>query len=246
MELLYTVNDEIRTVVFDATISENHATSAVATEHTVEQGVSISDHVRPERDRLSVEVHVTNTPVRSPNVDGASGAVRSLELSQRARPFRRLAKVQSSGEVEPAEVEETSSTVQANILQFDSDFDRVGTVYELLTRLCKEGVEVVVVTSLRQFDSMVIVDIGVPRTAEFRHSIKFTMELVEIRFAETETVATPEPLETRAERRQRRGAQGAGESNSEEERSFAAALLEDYGDVDLIHSNRPNGNSLFR
>jgi hypothetical protein len=236
MELLYTVNDEIRTVVFDATISENHATSAVATEHTVEQGVSISDHVRPERERLSVEVHVTNTPVRSPNVDGASGAVRSLELSQRARPFRRLAKVQSSGEVEPAEVEETSSTVQANILQFDSDFDRVGTVYELLTRLCKEGVEVVLVT----------VDIGVPMTAEFRHSIKFTMELVEIRFAETETVATPEPLETRAERRQRRGAQGAGESNSEEERSFAAALLEDYGDVDLIHSNRPNGNSLFR
>lgn len=245
MEILYEVPGEVRVVVFDATVRENHGVSAVATEHPVARGANISDHVRPERRRLSAECHVTNTPLRSPNVDGASGEISALELSTTRRQFSRYAKAKSGGGVDLAETEETAQTVQANVLQFSTDFDRVQTVYDLLDLLCTTGTEITVVTSLRQYDSMVIVDVGAPRDAGSRNAVLFTLEMVEISFAEMELVGTPEPLETRAERRNRRGSQGAEEEEGES-RSLAAAMVEDWGGVNLINSTRPNGNSLFR
>lgn len=245
MEILYTVDGEIRVVTFDATILENHSTTATATEHPVAAGVDITDHVRAERDTLSVEVHVSNTPIFSPNVDGANGSVRQLEISSTRKQFSRLAQVKRSGEVENATLEDSTQTRQANVLQFSGSFDRVVSVYEVLTALAKAGQDVTVTTSLRQYDSMVILTVGTPREAGSRNAVKFTMDLAEIRFAETETVDTPEPLETRAERARRRGAQGA-EETEEEERSMAAALVEDVAGQGLITTNRPNGNSLFR
>lgn len=246
MQLFFVLADEFQAVTFDATIRENHGTSAEATEHPVEQGAPVSDNVREERDRLSVEVHVTNTPVVSPNVDGANGEVRQLQVTSTGKSFTRLANAKRNGEVEQAQREDNTRTLQAMVLQFANSFDRCSATYNLLTGLCKNGIELTIVTSLRQYDSMVIVDITAPRDAPSRHSIKFQMELVEMRFANSETVDSPEPLETRAERSRRRGAQGAQENTQPVERSMAAALLEDHAGIGLIHSTRPNGNSLFR
>ena len=50
---------------FDAVLSEEHERDAEVTDHSVEQGVAITDHVRPEPDRLTLEVFVSNTPVYS-------------------------------------------------------------------------------------------------------------------------------------------------------------------------------------
>ena len=50
---------------FDAVISEEHEHASEVTEHTVEQGVNVVDHVRPLARRVTLEVFVSNTPVGS-------------------------------------------------------------------------------------------------------------------------------------------------------------------------------------
>lgn len=246
MEVLYTEGGEIKVVVFDATIRELHGHSAVATKHPVEQGAPVTDHVKPDPDTLSVDVHVTNTPVVSPNVDGANGEVRSMSLRTEARAQAKGAKVSREGKVTAAEYESKGLRSAANVLQFGGSFDRVGTVYEVLARLCKEGVEVTVVTSLRQWDAMLISRVTVPREAKgSRHAATFQVDFSEVRFAETETVGTPEPLETRAERARRRGAQGTEDAESEEDVSLAAQLLESSTGIGLIHQPRRSGQGIF-
>ena len=248
MEILFDVAGEFRVLVFDATVTELHSKSAVVTEHPVESGVNVSDHKRPERARLAAEVHVTNTPIISPNVDGATGDVAPAELT--AGPFNRIARgaqVSKSGQATSSTLEPQTLTRTANVLQFLVEFDRVATIYEQLLLLVDSGILLTVVTSLRQYDNMTLMDLGVPRSAATRYTGVFNLELVEIRIAESQLVGTPEPLETRGERRRRRGAQGAEEQTAEagEERSLAAALLEDYAGIGLIHRPQRSGADIF-
>lgn len=66
---------------FLATISEQHSVTTRFTEHAIEDGSVVTDHVRPELDRLSISVLVTDTPtgafaddVNGATIDAASGA----------------------------------------------------------------------------------------------------------------------------------------------------------------------------
>ena len=56
---------------FDATLSEVHSASATVTEHPVEKGAAITDHVRPQLDRVQLEGLITNTPINSTAVQVA-------------------------------------------------------------------------------------------------------------------------------------------------------------------------------
>ncbi|MCK4718805.1 MAG: hypothetical protein KAT70_09065 [Thermoplasmata archaeon] len=244
MQILYEIGGELLVLDFDATVKELHSASAVATEHFVEEGVAITDHVRADRKRLSAECHVTNTPLHA--APGADGSVQALSLEKTVRSLTSGATVNQSGEVDPAEWDSNEETVRANVFQFTQEFDRVGDVHATLTALMDGGVEVTALTSLGQYDAMVIVDLGAPRDAENSNAVLFSLELVEIRKAVSETVASPDPLETRAERQRRRGAQAPEEPESEDDRSLAARLVEEQIGSGLIVGNRPNGVSLFR
>ena len=83
-------NVEFVAVTVDATITEQHSSTSLITDHVVESGVNIVDHVRPEADRLSVEVFVTNTPVTSPGVDDANGAVKGAQIIPGIGPLSQL------------------------------------------------------------------------------------------------------------------------------------------------------------
>src|SRR5687767_4349391 len=60
-------------IALDATTNETHEAPSTITDHAVEQGASISDHIRPEADRLTIEGVISNTPIVLPpdHVDGA-------------------------------------------------------------------------------------------------------------------------------------------------------------------------------
>lgn len=78
----YTVLD------FDIISGEEHAISAKVTEHTVEEGANISDHVRPELARLNLRAVVTDSPINSVTAFGVSpaplnGAFLPLQLTGR-------------------------------------------------------------------------------------------------------------------------------------------------------------------
>lgn len=52
-------------ISFDATLNENHEGTAEVTEHNVERGADLADHIRPNRPDLSLTVMITNTPIES-------------------------------------------------------------------------------------------------------------------------------------------------------------------------------------
>lgn len=59
----YVENGVTNVVYFDATMSESHGRTAEITEHVVERGADLADHVRPSRPDFSMDVMVSNTPI---------------------------------------------------------------------------------------------------------------------------------------------------------------------------------------
>src|SRR5690554_695200 len=49
-------------VTFDATERDDHVSSAIVSEHPVEVGGNVTDHVRSENDTVSLDVVISNTP----------------------------------------------------------------------------------------------------------------------------------------------------------------------------------------
>lgn len=54
---------DVGVVQLDATVNEAHERSAAVTQHPVEQGVNITDHVRPEPATISIDGVVSGTPL---------------------------------------------------------------------------------------------------------------------------------------------------------------------------------------
>lgn len=220
MEISYSAGGSLVTIEFDATPREQHTASAVPTEHPVEKGPNISDHVRPELDKLTVDVHVTNTPTRVPgsNLDGASGSVspvtlnvdtleqtttqKSIEVPTRPdipRVLPGVGLLAGSGlldstttvKVQTHDTRLIRASATANVLQFDSVFDRVRSIYDELLVLKDSATLLTINTSLRQYENMVLRQISAPRSVPDGNAITFTLDFQQIRFATAKRVAAP-------------------------------------------------------
>lgn len=53
----------VDSITFHATVEESHEKSATITDHPIEEGAVVSDHVQREPDRYSATLLVTNTPL---------------------------------------------------------------------------------------------------------------------------------------------------------------------------------------
>lgn len=71
------LTSETREIVFDATIRENRTRSAEVTEHEVDEGVAISDHIRVEPTEIVLEVIATTTPL-GPGAEGSDERDREI------------------------------------------------------------------------------------------------------------------------------------------------------------------------
>lgn len=228
-EFLFVRDNQFQAIAVDVTIEENHSDSATIPEHPVEGSANRSDHVRKNLDRLTAIVFVTNTPIVSPNVDGANGSVGPVDLSGSSSRFSKYAKDKNAAEQKTDTFERS-----ANVLSFPDGVNRVSEVYAQFRRAKDEGTQFTVITSLREYDSLVIADISAPKNAASGGACTFTIEFREWLSVSTENVDAPEPLETRAEAERRRGAQGAEEEESASSRSTAAAFVEDVLGIGLL------------
>lgn len=220
MEISYLAGGALVTIEFDATVREQHTSSAVVTEHNVEKGPNVSDHVRPELDRITLDAHVTNTPIRVPktNLDGARGSVGPVSLNVETREDTTTNKgitiptrldvprllpgvglIVGSGlldstttvQVQTHDTKPGKSTQTANVLQFDSPFDRVRSVYDELIVLKDSATLVTISTSLRQYDNMILRNISVPRQVQDGNACTFTIDAQQIRFVTSKRVPAP-------------------------------------------------------
>ena len=174
----------------DAVMSESHEVMATLTDHPVERGADLSDHKRPGQRRYRLEGLVTNTPIGSIPLSGENSSANDVSGAVRDSPAK------------------------ATVLQFSDRFDRVRDVLDALTVLVETAQLVTVTTDVRTYDAAQIVGVVAPRSAEAGDSITFTVDITQVRIAETRDVGAPVPRQPRGRRTRDNGAQAAREAET--------------------------------
>jgi len=166
----------------DATSLLGFETTAEVTEHPVERGPNVADHIRPMNGTLAMEGVITDHPIALPatQMNGATLAPAAVDLPGGGR---------------------------ATVQRFSADVDRVRLCDALLQTLVDGGVLVTVTTGLRTTDSLAIARHRAERNGETGESVKVTLEFKRVRLATT--ARAPVPLVRRAQVQSDRGAQPA-------------------------------------
>ena len=166
----------------DATSLLGFEDTAEVTEHPVETGAAVADHIRPLNGTLSLEGVITNTPLILPSTQMNGVTLSSGTVS-----------LPGGGSV----------TVQ----KFSAPFDRVKACDEVLYGLIRAGARVTVTTGLRITESLAIARYRPEKHADTGDSIKVTLEFKRVRIATT--ARAPVPAVRRAQVTLERGAQPA-------------------------------------
>jgi len=187
----------------DAVMSESHEVSATLTDHPVERGADLSDHKRPGQRRFRLEGLVTNTPIGAIPLTGENSSADSV-----------------SGTVR-------DSGAKATVLQFSERFDRVRDVLDALTVLVETAQLVTITTDVRTYEDAQLVAVVAPRTPEAGDSITFTVDVTQVRIAETRDVGAPVPRQPRGRRTRDNGAQAGAEAQAPDQNNSALRNMAD-------------------
>ncbi len=212
-ELTWLLEDgQVQSILFDATERDSHQSTATITEHPIEEGANISDHIRKDLDRVSLRVVVSNTPIVAPvdHADGVTGRQGSVQLTG------------PNGE----------ELARAQVLVFDGPLSRVRSVYEEILGLMEAGTTVGLITSLREYEDMGIERLSPIREAKTGDALVATLDLKQVRRVSSEIVAAPEPREVRGnedEERGRENTEDEGETGQSVAASAADALASFFG-----------------
>lgn len=174
-------------LAFDVVTLETHAIRNEITEHPVEKGANVTDHVRAEVDSISIEVFVSNSPIKR---------------------MDRLHQGDSVGDTSALDLGNNQS---ASVLQFDNPVDNVAEMYRAL-RVLRDTAELVhVITPLWDYADMAVREVSIPRSVAEGDGAKMTIDLKQLRLVEVQLVPAPIPTEIRGKKAEDKGAKGAKE-----------------------------------
>ena len=154
--------------------------TAETTDHVVDSGAQVTDHIRSNPSTGTVEGIITNSPLRAlaPTRDRTAG-VRAVKLSD-------------------------GSSVNVNV--WDIEFDRVRQTDELFQQLMDARALVRLTTGFRVLENLAVVRYSVKKDETTGNSVAVALEFKQIRFAVSQR-ATVTPIVRRAIPPQQRGAQ---------------------------------------
>ena len=244
MSTIVTWTDDAGAVVsleLDVDLQESHDLSSEITEHPVEEGADVTDHVRPRLRRVSIEGFVSDTPVLgNPGVADVAEFV-SLELQIPDKP----AQISLSGGIKAGigAVSEAlfgpTPPLKVTMLRLDDVKSRKRAVYDALedarlnARLCR------VITSLHEYDNMLIEQVTPTRTPENGNGAIFSFTTKEIVRVSSDVTVAPEPAELSGSVKVSAGAKNAktDEAKAEEKKKSVLAKMLDGGLNFLDHGS---------
>ena len=226
MEFNWTTEDgTVGRILFDTSDEEVPENSSTVTEHPIETGSNVNDHIILGQTRIRLRGTISNTPLRQPETQfNTTASSRSADLGGGTTREHDEGAQRSQA----AKYVEAEQRLSATVLQFDGDFDRVVDVYAELLGLHNNRQLFTLTTSLRSWDQCYLESVSAPRDNSSGSSIEFEMSAVQLVFADSQIVSAPEPLEPRTSRQSARGSQNAEEASEEDNRSVAARAV-DWG-----------------
>lgn len=222
-----TGNGVIGGIWIDCTVKERHRLMSEISDHPVEDGPDVSDHVRPMPRSVTLDCVISNTPLAVPqsHADGARMIDRKIRLPPQPAKLP-LGLGEASIRVGPLGQLAIKETREATVKTFDPPFDRVQAVWQELDAMHAEGRVVSVHTTLGDYHDMAIEDVDVPRDVTTFASLRFTITLRQIRRVESARLAAAAvPSMPRAAAGVSRGKQSAKEVDSDAPEPARASAL---------------------
>ena len=209
---------QFKFMYFDVVTSETHEGSCFISDHPVEKGADISDHVRDELDKVTLEVFISNAPLGMPNTPGVGdGQQQSMPIDP---PTYTAPLAPTPGAVFNAIGGALSSLlsgkadkINANVLVF-GDTNYVAQTLEAIRDLKTSKQLVNLVTSEHMYDSMILENYTLPRDASSGTGGAFTLSFKQMRIVESKVVSAPVPTEPRAKVPVARGAKGPQDTDA--------------------------------
>jgi hypothetical protein len=215
---------ESKSLFFDAVTEESQMLSMSSTDSPVEDGPDITDHVRQEVDRVSLQVFVSNQPIIDKN--GRGGRVSKLELNPpkykpplQATPGSLYAA--AGGAIKSAVgslVGGGSKQTAAQVLQFPNEFDAVADTIQIFQKLRDTKQLVDVVTRGKYYEGMLAEKVSVSRDASTGDGAKISIDFKQILTVQVSIVAAPVPTEIRGEAMKPKGVQAAKPAKAPEKK----------------------------
>lgn len=230
----------VNAIWVDAVLLENYSRSADVTGFAIEGGATISDHVSAQQPEITLELFVSDTPVRVPETHLAAGVGRGPQSKTlNLRPYLTSGtlteKVTQPGPVvglpsrrlirANKELARAPLGAQASVLQFTGKLERVANVFEILDKLLENGTPCKVSMKVGTFDNLLIKAIEAPRDSSAGTGIRFTVDFQRVRRVSSEQTAgtrKPKPKKPQNESKVDAGAKEPAEATPAEDASWAA------------------------
>lgn len=218
-------------VYFDVVLNETHNLSATITEHAVEQGVNVTDHVRPNVDKVSLEGFVSNTPL--PSVGSLFNNNMNQQIVTLNTPQVIFGTLNSAFNfVSPVlQGRSLSPNFNVNIYAVANATDFVKQTYDTLNTLRLTATFVDVIAPNAFYKNMVVENVQMTRSAKDGTGATFKVDLREIRTVATSITQAPLPAITRASEPQQVGNQSTVTPTSSQDQGNLSALkfLKQFG-----------------
>lgn len=190
-------------ILFDIITSETHVASTYITEHPVETGADITDHVRVALDEVTIEGYISNAPVfggtpkRSPN-NLANMVSQPVTLSYKSSGLAQVPIPIGSGLVQKATDAlgiDTSINHKFNALVWapENYQDYVQATYQALDGLRNDAQLVSVYCPNILHQNMLVKEFRMNRDKDVGTGANFTVSFKEIRVVQTSQTDSPQP-----------------------------------------------------
>lgn len=244
----------IEVVQFDVTDGESPEDVATPTDHAVERGANITDHLRKEPAFISVEGTVSAMPNPLIDTDVSTQQV-EVQVNTLPDPGSKTIKLKvPSPGIEPSpsgllqagigaltnlltgagspqvtvrgDTKRAVVTQSVSLIQQTAPRDRIREVYDLLLKAQIQAHLVNAVVAQREYSDLVITRVAKPRTIEDGSAAHFQVDLREMRVSDSQTVAAPQPTEARGNVAKSKGSQnGKADPNAAaKEQQFESTL----------------------
>lgn len=200
-------------IKFDLEISENHSIEAQVSEHPIEDGSVVSDHVRILPRKGSIVGLVTNHPLVSPSTPLPAEFVEKVTRIGHPGWLQSLANQYTTEE--PLTAKDFESVPRLA----PGENNRARNAWELFKGLVSNRQPVTIMTGVEKYADVIVTKVSTSREARTGDALRFAVEFQEIKFVTlTEiaiTAATKAPLPSVPVAKASKGKTGGKQSSTQ-------------------------------
>lgn len=173
---------QIGVMTLDAALQENHRRSAIVTENEVEDGTTISDHIKLNPETLSLDGIISATPVSLVTSVIGTGISAGIQAAANALGGGVL------GNIGGSLVGAGAGSIAGLVTGSPRD---PADAFKYLEELFVNRETFEVITALKKYENVVIESLDVPRNVTIGNSLRFTINFKQIRIVKSQLVQIP-------------------------------------------------------